>query len=216
MKPVCTHEKEVAMPKMILSLQGPVIKEVALLKEKTTLGRRPYNDIVIDNLAVSGEHARFILDGNEVIIEDCNSTNGTYVNGRAVEKQMLNDGDQIEVGKYSIAFVADPVVANQAQSRSNLAGHPITGHIRVLSGPGSGRELALTKEVTTLGKPGVAVAAVTRKSNGFEIALVGGKGSPTVNGQTFSDVPRPLSNGDLIELAGSTMQFIQPEPSLLN
>jgi pSer/pThr/pTyr-binding forkhead associated (FHA) protein len=204
------------MPKMILSLQGTVIKEVALLKEKTTLGRRPYNDIVIDNLAVSGEHASFIVSGKEVFIEDRNSTNGTYVNGRAIEKQQLSDGDQIEVGKYTIVFVADPVVANEAQLPSSQAGSQITGQIRVLSGPGRGRELALTKEVTTLGKPGVAVAAVTRKSNGFEIVLVGGKGSPTVNGETLAGVPRPLSSGDLIELAGSTMQFIQREPALLN
>ena len=77
------------MPKMIVSIDGVVIKEVQLTKDRTTLGRRPYNDIVIDNLAVSGEHAVLQLGGNDVFLEDLNSTNGTYVNGKAVKKQLL-------------------------------------------------------------------------------------------------------------------------------
>jgi pSer/pThr/pTyr-binding forkhead associated (FHA) protein len=77
------------MPKMIVSIDGVVIKEVQLTKDRTTLGRRPYNDIVIDNLAISGEHAVFQMTGNEVFIEDLNSTNGTYVNGKAAKKQLL-------------------------------------------------------------------------------------------------------------------------------
>lgn len=94
------------MPKMIVSIDGVVIKEIQLTKERTTLGRRPYNDIVIDNLAVSGEHAVVVQTGdNEVVLEDLNSTNGTYINGRAVKRHALQDGDAIEVGKYKIKFV---------------------------------------------------------------------------------------------------------------
>ena len=87
------------MPKMIVSIDGVVIKEVQLTKDRTTLGRRPYNDVVIDNLAISGEHAVFQMSGNEVFIEDLNSTNGTYVNGKAAKKQQLVNGDTVEVGK---------------------------------------------------------------------------------------------------------------------
>ena len=93
------------MPKMIVSIDGVVIKEVQLTKDRTSLGRRPYNDIVIDNLAVSGEHAVIQLMGNEVYLEDLNSTNGTYVNGKAVKKQLLQHNDTIEIGKYKIKFM---------------------------------------------------------------------------------------------------------------
>ena len=79
------------MPKMIVSIDGVVIKEVQLTKDRTTLGRRPYNDIVIDNLAVSGEHAVMQMTGNEVYLEDLNSTNGTYINGKAAKKQLLQN-----------------------------------------------------------------------------------------------------------------------------
>ena len=97
------------MPKMIVSIDEVVIKEVQLTKDRTTLGRRPYNDIVIDNLAVSGEHAVLLMIGGEVFLEDLNSTNGTYINGKAVKKQQLQNGDGIEVGKYKIKFVGDQV-----------------------------------------------------------------------------------------------------------
>src|SRR5215212_878890 len=93
------------MPKMIVSIDGVVIKEVQLTKDRTTLGRRPYNDIVIDNLAVSGEHAVLQLTGNEVYLEDLNSTNGTYVNGKAVKKQLLQNSDTVEIGKYKIKYI---------------------------------------------------------------------------------------------------------------
>jgi pSer/pThr/pTyr-binding forkhead associated (FHA) protein len=100
------------MPKMIVSIDGVVIKEVQLTKDRTTLGRRPYNDIVIDNLAVSGEHAVLQMTGTEVHLEDLNSTNGTYVNGKAVKKQLLQNNDTVEIGKYKIKYVNEAAAAN--------------------------------------------------------------------------------------------------------
>jgi pSer/pThr/pTyr-binding forkhead associated (FHA) protein len=95
------------MGKLVVSLDGVVIKEVQITKDKTTLGRRPYNDIVIDNLAVSGEHAVLQMVGTDVFIEDLNSTNGTYINGKAVKKQLLAHNDTVEVGKYKIKFMVE-------------------------------------------------------------------------------------------------------------
>ena len=95
------------MAKLVVSLDGVVIKEVQITKDKTTLGRRPYNDIVIDNLAVSGEHAVLQMIGNDVFIEDLNSTNGTYLNGKAVKKQLLSHNDTVEIGKYKIKFLTE-------------------------------------------------------------------------------------------------------------
>ncbi len=104
------------MPKMIVSIDGVVIKEVQLTKERTTLGRRPYNDIVIDNLAVSGEHAVLQMVGSDVFIEDLNSTNGTYINGKAIKRQRLHDGDVIAIGNFRIQYS----VASQAAAPMNV------------------------------------------------------------------------------------------------
>src|SRR6185503_3610730 len=95
------------MGKLVVSLDGVVIKEVQITKDKTTLGRRPYNDIVIDNLAVSGEHAVLQMVGQDVFIEDLNSTNGTYINGKAVKKQLLTHNDTVEIGKYKIKYLVE-------------------------------------------------------------------------------------------------------------
>ena len=95
------------MGKLVVSLDGVVIKEVQITKDKTTLGRRPYNDIVIDNLAVSGEHAVLQMVGQDVFIEDLNSTNGTYINGKAIKKQLLAHNDTVEIGKYKIKYLVD-------------------------------------------------------------------------------------------------------------
>jgi pSer/pThr/pTyr-binding forkhead associated (FHA) protein len=195
------------MPKMIVSIDEVVIKEVQLTKDKTTLGRRPYNDIVIDNLAVSGEHATIQMAGGEVSIEDLNSTNGTYVNGKAIKKQMLQNGDSIEVGKYKIKFVGDG--AAPAAPTPMEAAPMQNAAIRVLSGAAAGREVPLTKVVTTIGKPGVAVAAITKRQHDFVVHHVEGGGNPTLNGSPISSDPISLKNGDVIELAGTQMQFMQ-------
>lgn len=219
------------MGKLVVSLDGVVIKEVQLTKDKTTLGRRPYNDIVIDNLAVSGEHAVLQMVGQDVFIEDLNSTNGTYINGKAVKKQLLQHNDTVEIGKYKIKYLSvessdyektmiiKPGAAATApnfqhtapMSNSNFA--TLTGtssaSIKVLNGAAVGREVALTKVVTTVGKPGVQVASITKRPGGYVFAHVEGGSRPTVNGNEVSSDPVHLKNGDVIELAGTQMQFVQ-------
>jgi pSer/pThr/pTyr-binding forkhead associated (FHA) protein len=196
------------------------------------LGRRPYNDIVIDNLAVSGEHAVIHMSGAEVVLEDLNSTNGSYVNGKSVKKQALQNGDAIEVGKYKIKFVGDTAADNfdktmvvKAQPTAGAAASPLAtpasasgaaepvttakASIKVLTGAAAGREVPLTKVVTTIGKPAVAVAAITKRHHGFVVHHVEGGGNPTLNGTPITADPVPLKNGDVIELAGTQMQFVQ-------
>nr|MDP2191744.1 FHA domain-containing protein [Rhodoferax sp.] len=212
------------MPKMIVSIDSVVIKEVQLTKDRTTLGRRPYNDIVIDNLAVSGEHAVLQMVGGEVYLEDLNSTNGTYVNGKAARKQLLQNGDSVEVGKYKIKFVNDAASGLGLASAQSYPSPPtmlmglaassggfdsLHAAIKVLSGAAAGRELPLTKVMTTIGKPGVAVAAITRRQRGFVVHHVEGAANPALNGVPIGAEPVALKNGDLIELAGTQMQFVQ-------
>src|SRR3954451_25414272 len=160
------------MPKMIVSIDGVVIKEVQLTKDRTTLGRRPYNDIVIDNLAVSGEHAVLQMTGAEVYLEDLNSTNGTYVNGKAVKKQLLQNNDTVEIGKYKIKYINEvsgptfektmipkagavppPIAKPAAPSQAAAAGAAtqaadlgqLSASIKVLSGAAAGRQVPLVK-----------------------------------------------------------------------
>ncbi len=218
------------MGKLVVSLDGVVIKEVQITKDKTTLGRRPYNDIVIDNLAVSGEHAVLQMLGADVFIEDLNSTNGTYINGKAVKKQLLAHNDTVEIGKYKIKFlVADgsdyeatqilrPGVQTQQppgfQRASGFGGPSGFGalssaaSIKVLNGAAAGREVTLTKVVTTIGKPGVQVASITKRPTGYVFAHVEGSARPTVNGNPLVTETTQLRDGDVIELAGTQMQFI--------
>lgn len=232
------------MPKMIVSIDGVVIKEVQLTKDRTTLGRRPYNDIVIDNLAVSGEHAAILMVGGEVFIEDLGSTNGTFINGKAVKKQLLQNSDTIEVGKYRIKFIHEKAAAGFEKTmviKPGTAGMPVPGapapamapmpspggmpaapampggdasaglsaSIKVLSGAAAGRSVPLVKVVTTIGKPGVAVAAITKRPSGFVIALIEGTTKPTINNNPIGSEPIALNDGDVLELAGTQMQFVQ-------
>ena len=187
------------MPKMIITLDGNVLKEVQLTKDRTSFGRRPYNDIVIDNMAVSGEHAVLQMLGSESHIEDLNSTNGTYVNGKVVKKQQLHHNDLVEIGKYQIQYLDE---SQQSQVITS-------GTIKVLSGPAAGREMALVKPVTSLGKAGVSVATITRNARGFAFTHVEGDTPPAVNGAGVGNETVILRNGDLIDLAGTQMQFVQ-------
>jgi hypothetical protein len=238
------------MGKLVVSLDAVVIKEVQVTKDKTTLGRRPYNDIVIDNLAVSGEHAVLQMVSSDVFIEDLNSTNGTYINGKAIKKQLLQHNDTVEIGKYKIKYLADEgtdyektMIMRPGGSLSGSPGGPNSGFadsgrsnfgglasvpppmpaaapvappaapaatalIKVLNGAAAGREVTLTKVVTTVGKPGMQVASITRRPNGYAFAHVEGSTRPSVNGIALTGDSIPLRNGDVIELAGTQMQFI--------
>jgi hypothetical protein len=215
------------MPKMIISVDGVVIGQVALAKDRTTLGRRAYNDIVIDNLAVSGEHAVLHMSGSEVEIEDLNSTNGTYVNALAIQKQTLKDNDVIEVGGCRIHFRARSNLAIGPGSARSAPGEfstsiPLSSAptesgalielgipvLRVLSGSNEGQDVSLQKVVTTIGKPGVAVAVVTRRRQGYVAASV--VGGVTLNGVQLGTDAVALQERDVLELGGATrMQFIR-------
>jgi FHA domain len=218
------------MAKIIVSLDDNLIKVVPLNKDRMTLGRRPYNDIVVDNLAVSGEHAALQVIGHDYFIEDLNSTNGTYINERKVKRQILKNGDTIEIGKYAIKYIQDeatePTTALNAIDDAFNADNGISvGEkkplfeqtkfaelyvaIKILSGPSTGKELPLVKIVTTIGKPGEAVIAITKRPRSYMVAHVEGAIRPSLNGVSFGLDAVPLKNGDLFELAGTVMQFIQ-------
>jgi len=256
-------------------MDGLVLKEIPLSKERTTLGRKPHNDIQIDNLAVSGEHAVIVTILNDSFLEDLGSTNGTLINGNPVKKHFLQNNDVVELGKYKLKFIQEQgaapaagaadfektmvlrpsamkaaaeqakamgaggaqaaqaarqaavqqvaanaaaagvadkdnkgaaVMAAAAAAAPKPAGQPL-GAIQLLSGGNAGKELELTKPLTTLGKPGVQVAVLTRRPQGYFITHVEGAQQPTVNGQAIGTAPHALKDHDLIELAGVKMEF---------
>jgi pSer/pThr/pTyr-binding forkhead associated (FHA) protein len=230
------------MARLILSLDGTVLAEYNMNKERYTIGRLPDNDIRIDNPAVSGHHSLIINILNDSFLEDLNSTNGTYVNGKLIKKHALQHGDVITAGHHQLRFVEDdeaqqdefektmviqpsarPVeriraavsdVGATASRRSLTNGAPTIkkAKLQVLSGAFAGRELELSKALTTLGRPGVQVAAITRRAEGYFIVHVDSEGDdnfPLVNGAKIGAQARKLSDNDVIQLAGVKMGFFE-------
>lgn len=260
--------------KLILSMDGVVLNEYPLSKERMTIGRKAHNDIVIDNLAVSGEHAAIITIQHDSFLEDLDSTNGLEVNGAPTKKHFLQNNDLIEISKYKLKYindqagqvnpadfektmvlrapakqvapgaekgdatasfmkmqatpdakpaetiektgkfdahqpnpaVASPVVPPVVQP-AVAASAPQAAVVQILTGPNAGKELELVKNLTTLGKPGVQVAVLTRRPHGYFITHVEGVSHPMVNGMSLGDQPHQLNDHDVIELAGVKMEF---------
>ena len=226
------------MAKLILSMDGLVLKEITLSKERMTIGRKASNDVQIDNLAISGEHAAVVTILNDSFLEDLNSTNGTLVNGQPAKKHFLKNGDVIELGKYKLKYVAEQVqqveatdfektmvmrpgaVRPAAEVSERVSGEaaavpvaPVSaapvpiGVIQLLNGANAGRELELTKTLTTLGKPGVQVAVIAKRPHGYFITHVEGAQFPVVNGQAIDAQAKQLKDHDVIEIAGIKMEF---------
>ena len=301
------------MARLILSLDSQVLAEYNMSKERYTIGRLPDNDVRIDNPAVSGHHSLIINILNDSFLEDLNSTNGTYVNGKLIKKHALQHGDVITVGHHQLRFsdqqtnqteqdefektmvipashqdadqlakaeaaaaaaaaaeapateapateaanpaaaaaervdvkvdmpatapasvaetVAEdkPIAAAAPQPPAHAAPEPPAhvstaagvdpsnapnalplAKLQVLSGAFAGRELDLTKALTTLGRPGVQVAAITRRAEGYYVVLVesGEEGDyPLVNGQPIGAQARKLTDNDVLQLAGVKMGF---------
>ncbi|RDH85716.1 MAG: hypothetical protein DIZ80_01965 [endosymbiont of Galathealinum brachiosum] len=227
-----------------ICFNGGVENELQLDKETMTIGRKSDNDIHLDNLAVSGHHAKILTILNDSFIEDMNSTNGTYLNGSLVKKSALSDGDVVKIGKHEIKYINEnassgddfektmiinpdsdgmqetegskeidksvgAIVAEIASSDSGKSSNQ-NAKIRLVSGANSGKELALTKVLTTLGKPGVQVAAITRRPTGyFLIHIDGGDNGdrPKVNDEQIGSRAHPLNNNDVLEVAGVKMSF---------
>lgn len=262
------------MAKLILSLENSVIREVPLDKERIMIGRKASNEIQIENLAVSGEHACIVTILNDSFLEDMGSTNGTLVNGNPIKKHILQNNDVIEIGKYKLKYIAEapahapaedfektmilrpsakpaaapkpasepapaakpsmppptpkstmapaaPAAAKPAPAAAPAAasataapapavkpGEPhLLAAVQILTGPSAGRELDLVKNLTTLGKPGLQVAVITRRPQGYFITHVEGAKFPIINGKMIDAQAQPLHDHDVIELAGVKMEF---------
>jgi pSer/pThr/pTyr-binding forkhead associated (FHA) protein len=254
------------MARLILSLDGQVMAEYNMTKERYTVGRLPDNDVRIDNAAVSGHHGLIINILNDSFLEDLNSTNGTYVNGKLIKKHALTHGDVITIGHHHLRFVdsqvesteqdefertlviqpgqisearlraatesLDPPALQAAPRSPAPAAQPApvpapraapppavdkgvpsrAAKLQVLSGQFAGRELELAKTLTTLGRPGVQVAAISRRADGYYIVHVESSKPgdyPLVNGQPIGPQARRLHDNDVVTLASVKMGFFE-------
>jgi pSer/pThr/pTyr-binding forkhead associated (FHA) protein len=246
------------MARLILSLDGQVMAEYNMTKERYTVGRLPDNDVRIDNAAVSGHHGLIINILNDSFLEDLNSTNGTYVNGKLIKKHALTHGDVITIGHHHLRFVDSQVESTEqdefertlviqpgqvSEARIRAAAESIAAppppppapmprapaaraapaaaekgapsraaKLQVLSGQFAGRELELTKTLTTLGRPGVQVAAISRRADGYYVVHVESSKPgdfPLVNGQPIGPQARRLHDNDVVTLAGVKMGFFE-------
>jgi predicted component of type VI protein secretion system len=223
-------------------------KEYLLASETMTIGRKPSNDIPIDNLSISGRHAQVITILEDSFLEDLGSTNGTYVNGKLVKKHALENGDIITLGKFQITYhsgasgddqdfeqtmiirpaeVGMPeaaaskeidqsmqkITAAIASEAASTAASPMANKeacLQLLSGANAGKELILTKALTTIGQPGVQVAAITRRPQGFFLIHVDGgpnNSVPKVGGSPIGPNAHELKSHDIIEVASVKMEF---------
>ncbi len=204
------------MPQLITSVEGVEIHRIYLTKERTVLGRKPGNDIVLMDLAVSGEHCAFELQGlADVVLQDLRSTNGTYVNDHMVKRHTLRDGDVMTIGRFRLEYLAANELTDEGRTTAMQleSGLHHTGgllaKLKVLAGSSEGLELPVAKAVSTFGKRGVALVAIAHRRSGYYISCIEAiSQQPTLNGKTITADPVLLSQGDVIELAGSTLEFL--------
>jgi hypothetical protein len=191
------------MAKIIVTFNGLIQQEFNINKSRITIGRRPGNDIVIDHLTVSGQHAAIDTTPNGSFVLDLGSTNGTMVNNQPIKKHLLQNDDVIDIGKYKLRFQAEKDAQITSLAQPGVA--PVV-KIKVLSGVNAGKELTLTKAVTTIGTPGAQVVAITRHVDKYLLRHVEGKEFPKLNGKIINAEPHVLQHGDVIDVLGVQMQ----------
>lgn len=223
--------------KLVLMLNNEVLSEHSLEADEATIGRRFANDIHIDNLGVSGSHAKITVFGSDAFIEDLNSTNGTFVNGEKVYKQLLSDKDIITVGKYQLQYFA-ATTAPEEDFEKTVILHPSavsieatgsaakaevetpassavktetsdTAKLVVASGPSKGKSMSLAKTVTRLGKPGQQSSAIAKRPNGYYFVNLAGDSlaAPILNGKPLTVGATQLNHGDLINIGNIELTF---------
>ncbi len=224
------------MSKFILKFNSEVVDHIDITQGDMKIGRRPGLEIHLDNLSVSGEHANIFTIGEDSFIEDLGSTNGTFINNKKITKHHLKNGDAVVIGKHELVYVSDSA-SDEAQPADNdfaktviigpgtiptpdatpaAASSETTepkpgsrkGAIFVLSGANSGKRIDLVKQVTSLGRTGKKSGTITAGSEGYTLAPVSGSDeNPTLNGRQVPASGVLLKNGDIVEVAGTRLQF---------
>ena len=196
------------MAKLSVTLDGAILQEIPITKPKVTIGRRPGNDIVLNHLAISGNHAVIETQMNDYYLQDLNSTNGTQVNGQPVTRHFLQNGDVIALAKYLIKFEVDFNLKDAPGSGGSVSTTPVKyAYVKVLNGSNAGRQLVLSKELTTIGSPGVQVATIARTHGAYFLTHVEGANPTLLNEVAIEDKAKELQQGDVIDMSGTRLMF---------
>jgi len=221
------------MAKLVLSSGGSVVFQCFIDQERLGVGRDPTNQIVIDDPSVSREHAAIMAVGNDHILEDLASANGTFVNGTRMPRRILQHGDVVEFGAFNLRYLNAKTATDVELDRTMLiegiaeaqAGLPAdgealpvprtratrinfpNGRVHMVSGPRAGTTIALDRVVAAFGKPGHRSAVLVRRPHGYFLAHVEGRRAPRVNGQPAGKEARRVNDGDVIEVADEKFQF---------
>ncbi len=220
------------MAKLVLSAGDSVLYQCFVDKQRLTVGRDAANPIVIDDPAVSREHAAIVPVGNDHILEDLESANGTYVNGKRVSRRILQHGDVIAFGRFNLRYINlrtsggvdlertmliaglartdvdadDAANVHVSRARSTKVRLP-KARVMLLRGSRSGSVIDLDRVVAMFGKRGKELAVITRRPVGYFVVHVEGRRRTRVNGRPIGDEPRPLDHGDVVEVADEKLEF---------
>jgi hypothetical protein len=195
-----SQEKTLAA-KLLLSAGERVLRSIAIVKEVISLGRRPYNDIALNDLTVSGEHAVIEMRGSDFMLRDNGSRNGTTVNGRLITEHRLTHGDVIGIGVYRLRFMVErPAAEPGTEPRLGPAS------LEYLNRPPPGEWVEVDRPIVSVRGSG-NVAVVSRRKHGYFVTHLEGPSFPAVNGNPIGLTSQLLADGDLIELSGTMIRF---------
>lgn len=208
------------MGKLVIKFQGKIVGEVSLKLGEMKVGRKAPSDIILDDPAVSGEHAVIKTVGVKSTIQDLDSTNGTFVENKRVKQQELRHGETITIGEHTLIYRDDldlktpvlrpqapPVVPSTAQEKTTvIAGF---ASLLALDGKNKGKRLPLVKEEVTLQNPGKNPARILRTPEGYVMQAQVGPGEPRLNNRPLPEGGQLLENGDIIDVAGHKLQFVK-------
>ena len=215
--------------RLILTLDGAILRQFPVDKAAISIGRKHGNDVQLNDITVSGRHALITVIRGKAFVEDLGSTNGTLVNGAPIRKVFLKHGDVIQVGAHQLTFFdseaeyqetmfikADfartEVIPKIEGGADPVKGQPLAG-TRILNGPLANTVWEMRKPFSTVGYRGIMMAVIARGVNGYTISDVRGAQSkrasdaPLVNGEQVGKLPRLLKEHDVLEIAGFRMEF---------
>jgi hypothetical protein len=224
------------MAKLVLSADGSIVYQCFVDKDRVNVGRASHNQVVIDDPAVSQQHAVIIPVGNDHILQTLQSGNDTIVNGSRVVRHILQHGDAIQFGAFYLRYL-NPKAADSDLDRTMLiAGlrgrkpdlgvlaqqvrvpsarlasiHFPKGMVRMMAGSRAGEMITLDRVVATFGRHGKSLAVVTRRPQGYFLTHVEGAQYPRVNRKLIGAKPHPLRNRDVIDVADESLEFLLDE-----
>lgn len=203
-----------SMPSITVKLKEAVIKQLQLPQGDLSIGRRLTHALVLDDAAVSADHASIFTVGQDSFLKDLGSTNGTYINNRRARKHHLKPGDEILIGRYTLVYSDSDGEAATPERLTNAsaAALPAAGGdaaLFVLSGFNNGKRIELKAPVTHLGKSGQPAALLSRNGERYVLMTTPEATQVLRNGKSVPAGGTVLESGDIIEVGDTRLQFYQ-------